>query len=606
MLPWLVIPLVGLWALPPLLAPAIRFEITSPMIAWVFVPLVTLSAWRVRMNVQSRFGRKWQLGWWVYCREIGGRTGIGGLVYIDNYKELAMCILPVIQMWSRRVATMLPWLVIPLIGLWAVSPLLAPAIRFEITSPMLAWVFVLLVTLFAWRVRMNVQSRFGRKWQLAWWVYCREISGRIGVGISEAMRIILLRNLIQVSQPKVQDTYLIAKSSFMLRTMRMKMVMRELAQPLHFMYSVEFWRMAVFWTISLLASYLQLFCQRAFRQSSDAYPHCRPPRNGPSRPLCIITGATSGLGAAAAYALSKEGFFIVLVGRSSKLLRETVERIKKQNEDAQLKVFEVDISSFQSILKFKSSLEKWLLDSFMHSSIQLLINNAGILATSHRLTVEGYDQMMAANYIGAFSLTKFLLPLLRNSPVGSRIVNVTSFTHRSVFSMQVDKETVAGKCFSKSKLYPYAHIYEHSKLCILLFSYQLHRQLLLMDKSCRVSVNAADPGAVQTNIMREIPSCLSHVTFVLLKLLGLLQSPNNGVSSILDAALAPPETSGVYFFGGKGRTLNSSALSHDIRLAEKLWTTSCNLFEEMKLASEDKEDSFHERLEEDRVSLHDE
>ncbi|KAL1193683.1 hypothetical protein V5N11_017575 [Cardamine amara subsp. amara] len=80
-----------------------------------------------------------------------------------------MCILCVIQKWSRRVATMLPWLVLPLIGLWALSQLLPPAFRFEITSPRLACVFVLLVTLFwyevlmpqlsTWRVRRNSRLR---------------------------------------------------------------------------------------------------------------------------------------------------------------------------------------------------------------------------------------------------------------------------------------------------------------------------------------------------------------------------------------------------------------------------------------------------------------
>ncbi|XP_010529926.1 PREDICTED: stress response protein nst1 isoform X2 [Tarenaya hassleriana] len=84
-----------------------------------------------------------------------------------------MCILCVIQKWSRRVATMLPWLVIPLIGLWALSQLLPPAFRFEITSPRLACVFVLLVTLFwyevlmpqlsAWRERRNARLRERRR-----------------------------------------------------------------------------------------------------------------------------------------------------------------------------------------------------------------------------------------------------------------------------------------------------------------------------------------------------------------------------------------------------------------------------------------------------------
>ncbi|CAI0423898.1 unnamed protein product [Linum tenue] len=86
-----------------------------------------------------------------------------------------MCILCVIQKWSRRVATMLPWLVIPLIGLWALSQLLPPAFRFEITSPRLACVFVLLVTLFwyeilmpqlsAWRLRRNARLRERKRFE---------------------------------------------------------------------------------------------------------------------------------------------------------------------------------------------------------------------------------------------------------------------------------------------------------------------------------------------------------------------------------------------------------------------------------------------------------
>ncbi|KAK9986417.1 hypothetical protein SO802_031368 [Lithocarpus litseifolius] len=363
-------------------------------------------------------------------------------------------------------------------------------------------------------------------------------------------------------------------------------MMMELGKAMQFICSLEFWRMAVFWTLSLLVSYWHLL----FTPKSKSFPRCAPATT-PIKPVCIITGATSGLGAAAAYALSKEGFCVVLVGRSSHLLSKTVGEIKSLNKDAHLKAFQVDMSSFQSIFNFKGSLQQWLLDSNMHPSVQLLINNAGILATSYRLTAEGYDQMMATNYIGAFCLTKLLLPLFRNSPVPSRIVNVTSFTHRNVFNMQVDKETVSGNCFSRTKPYPCARIYENSKLCLLLFSYELHRQLSLMEKSHRVSVIAVDPGVVETNIMREVPSCLSCVAFTVLKLLSLLQSPEKGIRSVLDAALAPPDISGVYLFGGKGRTANSSALSHNSKLAQELWTTSCDLFLQSQLAVKVKETS---------------
>ncbi|XP_038687413.1 short-chain dehydrogenase TIC 32, chloroplastic-like isoform X2 [Tripterygium wilfordii] len=266
------------------------------------------------------------------------------------------------------------------------------------------------------------------------------------------------------------------------------MRMEELWEAVNFICSMEFLKMAVLWTMSLLTSYIQLFVPRLFGQKTTVYPRCLPQMRGSIRPVCIVTGATSGLGAATAQALSNEGFCVVLAGRSMHLLSKTMTQIKRLNKDAHLKAFQVDLSSFPSILKFIGSLEQWLVDSDMHSSIQLLVNNAGILATSYRLTTEGYDQMMATNYIGAFSLTKLLLPLLSNSPVPSRIVNVTSFTHRSVSGMQIDKGTVSGKGFLGLRRYPCAHIYEYSKLCLLLFSYKLHQQLRLMDNSCQVSV----------------------------------------------------------------------------------------------------------------------
>ncbi|KNA15881.1 hypothetical protein SOVF_094130 [Spinacia oleracea] len=356
------------------------------------------------------------------------------------------------------------------------------------------------------------------------------------------------------------------------------MEVKEICRVIRLICCIEFMRMGVLWTISLLISHLrQLLC------NSNTFPRRRQPAqiSAANPPVCIVTGATSGLGAAAAEALSKEGFFVILVGRSGHLLSKTMAEIRELNENAQLEAFEVDLSSFSSIMKLKNSLMRWLLDMNMHPSIQLLINNAGILATSYRATDDGFDEMMMTNYLGPFCLTKVLLPLLIDSPVPSRIVNVSSFTHRNVNDMQVDEELFYGKSYSDFRNYPFAQIYECSKLCILLFSYELHRQLC-KDKVSQMSVNIADPGAVKTNIMREIPHCLSQLAFSVLRLLGILHYPEKGVSSILDAALAPPETSGMYFFGGKGRAIKSSPLSYDTMLAKRLWGTSCDIFLELK------------------------
>ncbi|RWR72487.1 dehydrogenase/reductase SDR family member on chromosome X [Cinnamomum micranthum f. kanehirae] len=355
-------------------------------------------------------------------------------------------------------------------------------------------------------------------------------------------------------------------------------------ETLQFICSMEFWRMAVFWTISLIFSYFQLLLNALSPSSPSSYPRRSPDPS--TKPICIITGASSGLGASAARYLSREGYYVILAGRSSYLLSKTIQDIKQQQEDSHLKAFQVDLSSFQSILKFKSSVEQWILDNDLHPSVQLLINNAGILATSYRVTAEGFDQMMATNYIGPFALTSLLLPLLKNSPSPSRIVNVTSFTHRCVSNNQLDEERLSGKYLkhgSKVDQYPLAHIYEYSKFCVLLFSYELHRRLWLTDPSHQISVLAADPGAVKTSIMREVPPHVAQLAYTSLRYMGLLKSPESGIDSVIDAALAPPEASGLYFFGGKGRTLKSSTLSYDAKLAEKLWSSSCELLREVQL-----------------------
>ncbi|XP_057528588.1 uncharacterized protein LOC130807404 isoform X2 [Amaranthus tricolor] len=327
------------------------------------------------------------------------------------------------------------------------------------------------------------------------------------------------------------------------------MMVKEIYRAVKFICCIEFWRMSLLWTLSLVISHLRIFALRVWGHKYRNFPRQRvAPISASNRPICIITGATSGLGAAAAKALLEEGFFVILVGRSAHLL------------------------------------SKWFSDMNLHPSIQLLINNAGILATSYRTTDDGFDEMIMTNYMGAFCLTKVLLPLLIDSPVPSRIVSVSSFTHRNVYDLQVDEEFIYGKP-SNFKQYPFAHIYGCSKLCVLLLSYELHQQFC-KDKKSQLSVNVADPGAVKTNIMRELPQCLSQLAFLVLNLLGILQIPEKGVSSIIDAALAPPEISGMYFFGGNGRTIRSSPLSYDLMLAKRLWWISSEIFLEMKHKSE--------------------
>uniref|UniRef100_A0A0E0QQ51 NAD-dependent epimerase/dehydratase domain-containing protein n=1 Tax=Oryza rufipogon TaxID=4529 RepID=A0A0E0QQ51_ORYRU len=344
-------------------------------------------------------------------------------------------------------------------------------------------------------------------------------------------------------------------------------------EALRMVCSREFWRMAVLWTVSLLYSYILLF----FLRRGAPVPRLRPmpepdddaARRRRRRPVCVITGATSGLGKAAAAALAREGY-------------HTVQQIRDQQPDAHLEAFQIDLSSYKSIKKFETSLNQWIKDSNMEHSIQLLVNNAGILAKSYRITEDGLDEMIQANYIGPFVLTNILLPLLKNSSTPSRVVNLTSFTHRCVSEINLSEKGLSGVRFGHwpaRRSYLLASTYEYTKFCLLMFSYELHRQLHL---SSGVSVMAADPGVVQTGIMRELPPCLSWLALSVLRLLNLLQQPDTGVDAVLDAALAPPDSSGKYFFGGKGRTITSSQLSYNVEVAKKLWAESLALFNELQ------------------------
>ncbi|KAG0543391.1 hypothetical protein BDA96_02G186800 [Sorghum bicolor] len=358
-------------------------------------------------------------------------------------------------------------------------------------------------------------------------------------------------------------------------------------EALRMVWSPQFWRMAVLWALSLLYSYVLVFLR-----GRAAAPRRRRPRPAEGRcPVCVVTGATSGLGRAAAAALAREGYHVVLAGRSMQFLYETVQDIQRQQPEAHLKVFQLDLASFKSIKKFGSSLKQWVQEINLEPSIQLLVNNAGILAKSHRITEDGLDEMIQTNYIGPFMLTNILLPLLKKSSVPSRVVNLTSFTHRCVSGIDVCEDALRGMKFGRCSVggsYPLASTYEYTKLCMLMFSYELHRHLHM---SSGVSVIAADPGVVETKIMRELPQCLSWFAFLALRSLRLLQEPDTGVGAVLDAALALPDESGKYFFGGKGKTIRSSRLSYDTEVAKKLWAESSAVFKELQLRGGDFGDS---------------
>ncbi|KAL3693369.1 hypothetical protein R1sor_007020 [Riccia sorocarpa] len=337
-------------------------------------------------------------------------------------------------------------------------------------------------------------------------------------------------------------------------------------------------RMGLFWTLAVMYSYAQLLYQRVLR-SGITFSRV-PPSRDKRRLVCVVTGASSGIGKATAEALAVHGYHVILAGRSKTRLLEVIKILSRKHENVSLEAMELDLSSFRSILSFTTAVKN-ALESRGSRGLQLLVNNAGILAGSQRYTDAGFDSMIATNYLGPYLLTRQLLPIFHNGSPQARIVNVSSFTHRFVTAGLVDEEHLAQGSLANFPLgkdrYSLAQVYENSKLCMLLFTYELHRHLYANSDSSKISVIAADPGVVRTNIMRELPSPLVSLAHFVLRVLRLLQDPFEGSSAVVDAALAPEGLSGEYFFGGNGRTIKSSAVSYDKNLSEQLWTSSNSL-----------------------------
>lgn len=194
--------------------------------------------------------------------------------------------------------------------------------------------------------------------------------------------------------------------------------------------------------------------------------------------------------------------------------------------------------------------------------------------------------MMASNYIGPFILTHELLPLLQKNAPQARIVNLVSFTHRALQRGQVDVSQVPnGGIWQKPaerSYYPLAKIYEASKLFLILHAYELHLQAFRnTEPKDRVSVMAADPGFVTTNLLREVPAWLVQVSFIVMRLLRLSQSPAAGISSVVAAALAPWEVSGKYVFGTQGLLCKSTSFTYDDQLGRSLWEASAGIRREL-------------------------
>ena len=267
----------------------------------------------------------------------------------------------------------------------------------------------------------------------------------------------------------------------------------------------------------------------------------------------ILTGATSGIGRASAHSLAAQGAHLTLICRNP----EKGEALKREIIDATgNKNIELLICDLGVQADIRRTTEAYLATD---KPIHLLLNNAAVVNTTRKLTVDGIEEMFATNHLAYFLLTNLLLERIEES-APARIVNVSSAGHALVKDMGFD-DINAERMFSTFK------IYGRSKLGNLLFTRELAGRL----KPGAVTVNAVHPGAVSTGLGAQN---FAWSKFLLTLLKPFFRSPEQGAATSLYVATASEMdgVTGKYFANSREAKARPWAL--DDEAAGRLWTLS--------------------------------
>ncbi|MFE6688155.1 oxidoreductase [Streptomyces sp. NPDC057743] len=198
----------------------------------------------------------------------------------------------------------------------------------------------------------------------------------------------------------------------------------------------------------------------------------------------IVTGANSGLGYVTARELARRGARVVLACRSAERGTAALARLRSEVPTAEAEFRALDLADLASVRQFAEGLA-----DFCGDRLDLLINNAGVMALPYRTTADGFEMQFGTNHLGHFALTGLLLPKLLATP-GARVVTVSSMLH-------VLSDVRLDDLNSETSYHRWA-AYGRSKSANLLFTHELARRLAVADS--RVVAAAAHPGYAHTNL----------------------------------------------------------------------------------------------------------
>jgi len=267
---------------------------------------------------------------------------------------------------------------------------------------------------------------------------------------------------------------------------------------------------------------------------------------------CLITGSNSGIGKATAIQMAQRGYNILMLSRDSEKSRKAQAEISAVSAGNKVDLFYVDFSSLKSIKHAASQITQ------KYDSIDVLINNAGLVKRKLATSGDGLEMNLAVNFLAPFYLTNLLLPLLEKSD-SARIINVTSELYKSG-KIDMDND------YSRTR-YQGNKVYANSKLWVILFTYQLAE--ILADK--KIMVNCVHPGVIQTDAFRDYPGWYR-------KMLGMfLSKTEEGAKPLVYLATSDEvkELSGKYY--SKLKLRETTKNTQDSDLWKAVWNRACEL-----------------------------
>ena len=261
----------------------------------------------------------------------------------------------------------------------------------------------------------------------------------------------------------------------------------------------------------------------------------------PTKATVLVTGATDGLGRRVALQLAERGATVLLHGRSKDRCEAVLKEVRRETRAKGSHYYLADLSSLGAV----RGLAEQILSE--HSRLDVLVNNAGVIAREREETEDGIELTFAVNYLAHFLLTNLLLPLLRNS-VPARVVNVAS-----AGQSPVDFDDIMLK-----RSYNGMKAYTQSKLAQIMFTFELAERLQGTD----ATTNALHPATLMD-------------TKMVLETFGRASSTvQEGAEAVLRLAVSP-ELEGVtaqYFDGTREASVNRQA--YDLEARKRLWALS--------------------------------